>query len=236
MKILIDGDPYAYRSCFSKDVESEDDAVEMVDSLLEETLMEVDPFWTDDDFELFLTGKTNFRHEVAVSFPYKGNRQQEKPDYLYEVRSHMIKDWAAVVSEGEEADDMIAIRATELYPDCVVVSIDKDMLQIPGSNYNPGSRKWAEISEFEGLKFFYQQILTGDKADNIIGLYGIGPKKSESMLEDCESEEAMYRVCLDAYGGDTDKVLENARLLWLRRYPGQFWEPPKTTDEAPHES
>jgi len=226
MKILIDGDPYAYRPCFSKDVKCEEDAIEMLDSLLEETLMEVDPFWTEEDYELFLTGKTNFRHDVAVSFPYKGNRQQEKPDHLYQVREHMVENWDAVVSEGEEADDMIAIRATDLYPDCVVVSIDKDMLQIPGTNYNPGTRKWTEVSEFEGLRFFYQQILTGDKADNIIGLYGIGPKKSEAMLKDAETEEELYRICVDAYDGDTEKVLENARLLWLRRYPDQMWEPP----------
>lgn len=226
MKILIDGDPYAYRSCFSKEVKCEEDAIEMLDSLLEETLMEVDPFWTEEDYELFLTGKTNFRHDVAVSFPYKGNRQQEKPDHLYQVREHMVENWDAVVSEGEEADDMIAIRATDLYPDCVVVSIDKDMLQIPGTNYNPGTRKWTEVSEFEGLRFFYQQILTGDKADNIIGLYGIGPKKSEAMLKDAETEEELYRICVDAYDGDTEKVLENARLLWLRRYPDQMWEPP----------
>ncbi len=29
-----------------------------------------------------------------------------------------------------------------------------------------------------------------------------------------------------AYDGDEGRVLENARLLWLRRYENQMWEPP----------
>ena len=80
------------------------------------------------------------------------------------------------------------------------------------------------------MKFFYQQILTGDKADNIVGLYGIGPKKSEKLLEHCETEEDLWKAVVEAYDGDLDRIVENARLLWLRRYPEQIWEPP--TDET----
>lgn len=230
MKILIDGDPFAYRAAFSKDSVTEDDAVELVDDLLNDTLYEVDPFHTEEDYTIFLTGKGNFRFDVATSHPYKGTRQSEKPEFLGCIRDHMIDNWSAVVSEGEEADDLIGIASTENYPNCVVVSIDKDMLQLPGTNYNPVTRKWTEVSEFDGLKFFYQQILTGDKSDNIIGLYGIGPKKSEKMLEHCDTEEDLWEAVVQAYDGDLDRIIENARLLWLRRYPNQMWEPPSETE------
>ena len=83
------------------------------------------------------------------------------------------------------------------------------------------------------MKFFYKQILTGDRADNIVGLYGIGPKKAEKILADCKTEQDFYLECLHQYGGEEDRVVENARLLWLRRYPEQLWEPPKCdTDQA----
>jgi len=29
------------------------------------------------------------------------------------------------------------------------------------------------------------------------------------------------------YDGDLDALVENARLLWLRRKPEEMWEPPK---------
>jgi len=226
MRVLIDGDPFAYRAAFSKDSVTEDDALELVDDLLETAICEVDPFFTEDDYTVYLTGKGNFRYDVAVSHPYKGNRQSEKPEFLGIIRDHMMENWGSVVSEGEEADDLIGIAATDLYPDCVVVSIDKDMLQLPGTHFNPVTRKWQEVDEFGGLKFFYQQILTGDKADNIVGLYGIGPKKSEKLLEHCETEEDLWKAVVEAYDGDLDRIVENARLLWLRRYPEQMWEPP----------
>ena len=106
-------------------------------------------------------------------------------------------------------------------------------MQLPCHHYNPNRRSFSRVSKVGGNRFFYSQILTGDKADNIIGLYGIGPKKAERILEDCESEEDMYEACLRSYNGDEDRVIENGRLLWLRRFVGQIWEPPKcTTDQA----
>lgn len=226
MHTLIDGDPFAYRAGFSKDAETEDEALEIVDDLLVSALTSVDPFYEETDYTVYLTGQSNFRFDIAVSYPYKGNRKSEKPEHLPAIRQHMIDNWNAVVSEGEEADDLIGIAATDLYPDCVVVSIDKDMLQLPGTHFNPVTLRWKEVDVFDGLKFFYQQILTGDRADNIVGLYGIGPKKSEKLLEGCETERDLWNVVYEAYEGDVDRIVENGRLLWLRRFPGQIWEAP----------
>jgi 5'-3' exonuclease len=71
------------------------------------------------------------------------------------------------------------------------------------------------------------QILMGDKADNIIGINGIGMVRAENMLIECTSEQEMFDVCVKAYDDSVDRVIENARLLWLRREEGQIWEPPK---------
>ena len=56
---------------------------------------------------------------------------------------------------------------------------------------------------------------------------GIGPKKAEKLLAACTSVDDLWEACVKAYDGDTVRIVENARLLWLRRYEGQLWEPPK---------
>jgi len=231
--ILIDGDIFAYRAAFSCEDKDVEDALDKVDDLIQWSIYACVLEYDVEDYQVFLTGKGNFRYDIAISHEYKGNRKDvEKPQHLEAIRKHMIKAWEAVVSKGEEADDLIGIAATEGGKESIVVSIDKDMLQIPCRHYNPNKKEFTVVSDFDGLKLFYTQILTGDRADNIVGLYGVGPKKAEKILADCKTEADMYEECLHQYGGEEDRVIENARLLWLRREPDQLWEPPKcVTDQ-----
>ena len=64
----------------------------------------------------------------------------------------------------------------------------------------------------------------GDSADNIKGIFRVGEKKATKMLADLKTEQQFYQCCVEGLG--EERVLENARLLWLRRYPNQMWEPP----------
>lgn len=226
-KVLVDGDIVAYRAAFStqdlfpEDAESKVD--ELMDYILTETLMFPDP----NEYEVFLTGSGNFRYDIAKSFPYKGNRKTtEKPIHLPVAREHLINKYKATVSEGEEADDLIAIAATKYGPETIVASVDKDMLQLPCKHFNFTKGEWHDVTEFEGTKFFYKQILTGDRADNIMGLYKVGPVKAEKIVKDCNTEEELWDAVLNAYDGNIERVVENARLLWLRRKEGEVWEPP----------
>ena len=229
-KVLIDGDIVAYRAAFATQDLLEKNAKDKVDELMNFIIDETVelPFASAEDFETFLTGRTNFRFDIAKSYPYKGNRKAtEKPKYLDTARQHMIEKYDAIVSVDEEADDLIAKGAAALDYNCVVASIDKDMLQLPCWHFNFGRNEWTEVKPFGGIKFFYHQILTGDRADNIMGLHGIGPKKADKLLQDCHTEDDLWNVILKAYEGDTDRIIENARLLWLRRYDDEMWEPPK---------
>ncbi len=63
----------------------------------------------------------------------------------------------------------------------------------------------------------------GDRIDNIIGIKGIGDKKSEKILKDCVTEKELYDKCVQMYDGDEARVIENGRMLWLRRYEGEVW-------------
>ena len=232
-KVLIDGDIVAYRSAFATQDLFPKDAEEKAEILLDYILEETLEFPTPDQYEIYLTGSGNFRHQVAKSHEYKGNRKSaEKPIHLYHIRQYMVDKFDAKVSEGEEADDLIAIEATRLGPDTVVASIDKDMLQIPCHHFNFGKNEWKTVDEWSGLQFFYSQILTGDRADNIVGLYRVGPVKATKMLSDAKTEQDLWEACVKAYDGDVDRVIENARLLWLRRTEGEIWQPPVNVEDT----
>ena len=223
MKALLDADILCYRVGFATEDEHENTAIETMAVFLEDLLM-FDLVDTDDH-ELFLTGKTNFRNEVAVTVPYKGNRKDvKKPKHLPLLREYLQTAWGASVSDGQEADDDIAIRATELGEESIIVSIDKDFMQVPGWHYNFVKKVKKHVTPEEGLRFFYKQILMGDSADNIKGIFRVGEKKATKMLADLKTEQQFYQCCVEGLG--EERVLENARLLWLRRYPNQMWESP----------
>jgi len=223
---LLDSDILAYRIGFACEAENVSVAKSRIDKSITDILLDCDhgDFFYDE-WKLFLTGSNNFRKEVATTAVYKGNRTAPKPKHLPALRKHMIEEWAAVVAEGQEADDAIAIEGTKYGDSCIMVSLDKDFNQIPGWHYNFVKKKHYYVDKAEGDRFFYTQILTGDSADNIIGLHMVGPVKAAKILKDKTTEREMYDACVEAYG-NADRVLENARLLWLRRYDNELWVPP----------
>ncbi len=233
-KVLIDGDIIAYRAAFSTEQMGSQDTKDKVDDLIEYILEHTAllPYEIDIDYAVYLTGKENFRYSIAKSYPYKGNRKSvQKPRHLQTARDHMENKYKAIVSKGEEADDLIAKEATRLDYKVCVASIDKDMLQIPCWHFNIVRGDYVNVEPFGGIKFFYTQILTGDTADNIVGLFRVGPVKAKKILEDAETEEDLWDCVVKAYDGNEDRVIENARLLWLRREEEEIWQPPRVRSD-----
>lgn len=230
MIALVDADPICYRIAFACKEEPVKYAQYTIDRYIADILLAVDhdTRWYDK-WQLFLSDSTanNFRNTIAVSYPYKGNRA-EKPAHLQPLRDHLLNKWQATLAVGEEADDAIAIAASH-NKQSIMVSIDKDFLQVPGWHYNFVKREHRYVKPKEGLRFFYTQLLTGDNTDNIIGLRGVGAKTADKLLGECNSDEEMFDVCVREYA-DADmpyeRVVENAQLLWLRRTPNQLWQPP----------
>lgn len=226
MTVLIDGDIVAYRAAYSTEGGHADDVADKVDELMD-YILDATTF-DGSPFKVYLTGDGNFRYDVAVTVPYKGNRKDtKKPEFLPDARDYLVEDYGAVVSSGEEADDLIAIEATRLGPHTIIASVDKDFLQVPCVHYNTNKQTFTEQDELSATRFFYTQILTGDRADNIQGLHRVGPVKAAMILGESTDEVEMYNKCVQAYDGDVDRVIENARLLWLRREEGQLWHPPE---------
>jgi hypothetical protein len=224
MIALVDADVVAYRIAFGCNDEPEKVAIAKAAEFLEDLVF---TFANADDCEGYLTGKDNYRHEIAKTVPYKANRVAEKPKHLGIIREYMISAWAFSVQEKQEADDAISIRAYALgEEDYIICSIDKDLDNVRGWHYNFGKNERYFVKEEEAIRNFYRQVLTGDRVDNVPGLPGIGPKKAEKILQDCCTEEELYKAVLEAYKGDVSLLTEQAQLLWLRRKEGELWQPP----------
>lgn len=220
---LIDADILVYRIGFASENDAESYAKARMCEFMEDMIL----FNEFGEYEAYLTGKGNFRQKVATTAEYKGNRTAAKPQHYNALRDYLVEKWGAVVIEGQEADDEIGIRAYELDPEeYTICSIDKDLDMLRGQHYNFVKNTFYEVTEEEAIFNFYKQILTGDRVDNIIGIKGIGDVKAKRILKECKDENEMYLAVLEAYQGNSERVLENGRLLWIRRARNQVWQPP----------
>lgn len=188
-----------------------------------------------DDYRVYLTGSNNFREEVATILPYKGNRSSSDRPYYYDlIKSALVKNYSAKTIDGMEADDALSITQwhhfhNETKWETIIASQDKDLLMVPGLHYNSRTRIMKDIDKYEARFFFFKQLLTGDRTDNIPGLYRIGPVTAEKILS--SQREGTYHELMDQiistyadYEYGIDRIIEVGRLLWMLQEPGQLWD------------
>jgi hypothetical protein len=219
MIALVDSDILVYRVGSVTNEDTESYALSKVDAFIENLfLLDLPEIF---EWELHLTGKGNFRHDVAVTLPYKGNRKDKaKPVHYEAIRKHMVDKWDAIVTDGMEADDKLAIRQHELTEEfkhkdnSVIVTLDKDLDQVIGWHYNFVKKEMYYMEQDEADLRFFKQFLTGDRIDNIQGVHGIGDKKSQKLLEDLSNKERWD--CVVEHLG-LDRAIENGHLLYMLR-------------------
>lgn len=194
---LVDADIVVHRVGFTTNEEPEGIAKYRLDTTVDGILQAFK--FTDAEFYLSDSLENNYR--LAISPSYKANRKDmEKPKHYNLLKERFITHWEAKISLGMEADDSLGIRQTELRGKGIVCSIDKDLLQLPGSHFNFVKQEFREVEEFEGRHLFYLSVLTGDVTDNIKGIYGVGTKKAEKFLPDFLDDDREYcKVCFTAY-------------------------------------
>lgn len=133
---------------------------------------------------------------------------------------------------NHEADDALAMYQTE---ESICISIDKDLLQIPGAHFGMVNHQHSYVEEWDGLVWFYRQILMGDNTDNITGIHGIGDSRSRRILAGCETEEELWERVVEEYISrdlDPNQAKINGQLMWCHRTPVNYdtlegiWLPP----------
>lgn len=187
-----------------------------------------------ESYKGFISGPDNFRYSIDPS--YKANRKDvPRPEYLQQVREHLVVEWNAHVSDGIEADDNLGIHQTAAGGASTICSIDKDLYQIVGKHYNFVTGEFREVDERTGWINFYTQLILGDKSDNIPGYDGkmrpICPKFLQPVIDrlhGASSDREMFHIVEDLYmfGGTGDRIHINAQLLYIQRKEGdQFVVP-----------
>jgi DNA polymerase-1 len=143
-----------------------------------------------------------------------------------------------------EADDIMGIAQTNgKTPDTVIVSVDKDMRQIPGWHLNPHKEDFPVfVTEAEADWLFHMQWLSGDQTDGYGGIKGIGPKKAEKILilaADNHPPLSLTEAVIEAYG-EKNYTMEQcygqarcARILRASDWDSEArlpipWEPEET--------
>jgi DNA polymerase-1 len=172
------------------------------------------------------------RHEEYEA--YKAHRKPMPEDLAVQMPKlkEVLRALRIATAEfpGYEADDAIAslaVKAAAAGLQTVVVTTDKDLLQIVDAStsvWNPSKEKLIEAS---GVKDFFGVeagavvdvlALWGDPSDNVPGVPGIGEKTAKSLVEQFGSLDALL-ARLDEVKNPRvrEKIESNRKLLDLSR-------------------
>lgn len=167
---------------------------------------------------VFDKSENSFRKEIYPA--YKGNRSDPPPDLIpqFPLMREAVRAFGLIPVEQDiyEADDLIATyarQAREAGADVLIVSADKDLMQLvrPGvAMYDPASgdakkgagyRAERRIGEPEVVEYFGVtpdkvtdvQALAGDATDNVPGAPGIGIKTAAQLIGEYGDLETLLK-------------------------------------------
>ena len=244
MKALIDAEYYLYTAATACEYEVEwapDDwtyACRHGDAKakFQDGIGEVRDTLPDHQVVLVFGQRYSFRYGVWPQ--YKANRKStRRPAGYLELqkwawRGAAARGWGVETLSDVEGDDVLGVLYEE---GDVIVSVDKDLLTIPGLHLRDGEVR--AVSRFEADRNFYAQVLTGDSTDGYPGCPGAGPVAAERLLADCATEVEMWQAVLGAYekkGLDEAYAITQARCARILR-AGEYdrkactpllWSPP----------
>ena len=233
MHLLIDSDSLLYRAGFvCNEPGQEQLACWQLDKVMQGILEHVQP----ESYQCYLSGKRNFRYDIYPE--YKANRKDmARPIHLQALRDHLVDQWGATVSDGNEADDLVGIVQCTTENTCIA-HIDKDIDQIPGQHYNFNKGEFYTVSNEQGMRHFYHQLVLGDKVDNIPGFDGkMRPKYPQFLywirdaINEAHRPEDMLSIVTEQWGcGDDEygqerwlRFNEAAWCLWMHRKEDDDW-------------
>jgi DNA polymerase-1 len=214
MIALVDADLICYAIGFSTETEEDISKVKyQVDDYIYRRLQALET----KDCRLYLTdSKNNFR--LALFPEYKRNRKDfVKPKWYSEIKQHLIDGWSAEIIERLEADDCIGIDSTQT-PNCIIVSNDKDLDQLPGLHMNMSTFAQYEVTPEQGIKNLYMQWLIGDRIDNVPGIPFVGKIKAERLVAPCKTEDEIRTVCLNSLETAVRTQKNVGPSLWMNRW------------------
>lgn len=152
----------------------------------------------------FDKGKT-FRHESYDD--YKGGRNETPNDLKVQIpyAKQITRAMGITVEEIEnyEADDIIGTYSKKIEKEVLVVSSDRDLLQLISPNVKMKLLKMKDFIYYDEKKFYEDygikpieiidlKALMGDSSDNIKGVAGIGEKTALKLIKEYHTLDNLY--------------------------------------------
>lgn len=231
--LLIDADSIMYTSTyfpedslleFPTEEEQLEEAKYRTRTKLQEIQINVEEWYNIVQTYIFIGGKGNFRYKI---FPeYKANRKDTiKSPLLPFIREYMIEELKAIESHGGEADDYIIDGISECSGNCIVSSIDKDVLyhspNIPlydYRGYNDVLGEFKSISTKQSRLARATQLVTGDSTDGVPGAKGVGKawcdKNMHVDMTDYQFIKAIFLAYLKANKNDSVESKKQIKLYY----------------------
>ncbi|MGI5063775.1 DNA polymerase I [Treponema denticola] len=194
--------------------------------------------FTEYNPKLFVTALDSltptFRHEMYKE--YKATRDKTPDDLHAQIDKieEILKTFKlpTVRCNGFEADDIIAsiaALAEKEDRECVVISGDKDLMQLVSKNttmLKPGKIKAWEGFDAENVKEEWGVYpagmldllsLIGDSADNVPGIKGVGPKTAVKLLEEYKTLDGIYANTGNLKGALKTKIEEGKESAYFSK-------------------
>ena len=169
----------------------------------------------------FDKGKT-FRHESYDD--YKGGRNETPNDLKVQIpyAKQITRAMGITVEEIEnyEADDIIGTYSKKIEKEVLVVSSDRDLLQLISPNVKMKLLKMKDFIYYDEKKFYEDygikpieiidlKALMGDSSDNIKGVTGIGEKTALKLIKEYHTLDNLYNNIDSIKGKIKDNLIND---------------------------
>ena len=181
---------------------------------------------------VFDAGKHTFRHDMYAE--YKGTRNPTPEDLRSQIsglKELLMAMGVKVLEKSEiEADDIIGTLSRKFNEEFILISGDKDLLQLINNNTTvwltqKGISNVLKVNEDVLQKEFklkpYQVIemksIMGDSSDNIPGVAGIGKVGAEKLIQEWDNLDNIYNNLDKLANGTQKKLIENKEMAYLSK-------------------
>ena len=231
--VIIDGNSIAYRAYYALPMLHNRDWVptNAVYGFMNMFLKVIDDLMPTHMAVVFDFPAKTFRHEMYGD--YKATRKP-MPEYLKQ-QMPIIKDLLRMMGvmvferEGFEADDVVGTLAKRFSEKTVIVTGDKDCLQLlddttdillmrKGVNVTEiiTPSKFEEEYGFKPIHIIDLKAIMGDTSDNIPGVKGIGEKGAMELIQKYGTLENVYEH-LDELPRVKNKLTEQKEMAFLSK-------------------
>ena len=180
---------------------------------------------------IFDKSENSFRKQIYP--PYKGNRSEPPEELIpqFPLMREAVRAFGMIPVEQDvyEADDLIATyarQARERGADVLIISADKDLMQLIGPGvamYDPASGERderrigeAEVAAYFGVppgKVIDVQALAGDSTDNVPGAPGIGVKTAAQLISEYGDLDALLARAVEIKQPKRRETLTNPEIV-----------------------